>query len=90
MIDPIDLILRALEAGNTPDIGVEAIMPEEGRDSYASFTSLVAESLLKVGGERLLEYYMGQPELWADSLAKALEQAGAGEDGALIDARRSL
>jgi hypothetical protein len=90
MIEPIDLILRALEAGNAPDIGVQALIPEETMDPYDYFTAMVAQSLQSVGGERLLEYYMGQPELWADSLAKALEEAGADKDDALIDAAQEF
>ena len=86
MIEPIDLILRALEEGNTPDVGIEAMIPDDIRDQYGELTDLVAQSLQGVGGDRLLEYYMGQPELWADTLAKALEDAGADEDAALLDA----
>ncbi len=86
MIEPIDLILRALEEGNAPDIGIEAMAPDELRDEYGDLTELVGQSLQEVGGDRLLEYYMGQPELWADALAKALVDAGADHDAALLDA----
>jgi hypothetical protein len=88
VIEPIDLILRALEEGNTPDIGIEAMIPDDIMDNYGYFTDLVAQLLQNVGGERLLENYMGQPDLWADTLAKALEDAGADKDDALLEAAR--
>jgi hypothetical protein len=90
MIDPIDLILRALEEGNAPDVGVQAMIPEDFVDSYSAFTGMVAAALQGVGGDRLLENYMGQPELWGDTLAKALVEAGADQDEALLEAAQQF
>jgi hypothetical protein len=90
VIDPIDLILRALEEGNAPDVGVQAMIPEDFVDGYAALTDMVAAALQDVGGDRLLENYMGQPELWGDTLAKALTDAGADQDEALLEAAQQF
>jgi hypothetical protein len=84
-LNPIDLILRALEAGNVPDVGVQAMIPDDYRFAYDDLLSLVAARLESVGAHTMLDAYMGEPSVWEGPLADALAEAGADTDAALID-----
>jgi hypothetical protein len=83
-LDGIALIMEALEAGTTPDVGILSMAPDNIKNSYQELTSAVAARLLGVGAGTLLENYMAQPELWDSTLADTLVAAGAGDDGELI------
>lgn len=84
-MDAIDIIMQALDAGTTPDVGVVSMVPDDIRDQYGTLTDMVSAKLLSVGAGTLLEQYMAQPELYDSALVQALEEAGADEDGELID-----
>lgn len=84
-MDAIDIIMQALDAGTSPDVGVASMVPDDIRDQYGTLTDMVAARLLAAGAPTLLEQYLAQPELFDSVMVQALQEAGAEEDGELID-----
>ncbi len=89
-MDPITLILEALEHGNAPDVGMQTMIPDDIRNEYGDFTELVAARLESAGGHDLLDRYMGAPDVYGDTLANALVEAGAANDDELIAAAQTF
>jgi hypothetical protein len=84
-MDAIDVIMQALDAATAPDVGTVSMIPDDLQDEYGTLTDMIETRLQTVGAGMLLEQYLDQPSLYDTALAEALEEAGAGEDGALID-----
>jgi hypothetical protein len=89
-MEPVSLVLSALEAGNAPDVGIEAMSPDDIRNIYDEFLDLVQAKLQGVGATTLLEHYMAQPDLYESALADTLVEAGVNEDAELIASAQTM
>jgi hypothetical protein len=90
-MDPISLILQALEAGTSPDVGYEAMIPDEIRDRYGAFTDLLGQKLAdSPQSQGILEQYASQPDMYEGVLVELLQENGLHRDASVIDAARNV
>jgi hypothetical protein len=90
-MDPVQLILQALEAGTATDTGYEAVIPDDIRDLYGGFTDLLGEKLADTAtGQAILEQYVAAPDMYEGVLVDMLEENGLTNDIEVLDAARSL
>lgn len=84
-LDPVTLILTALAAG--PELAVKHGGPMSATGADNTLKALVQRKLTDCpDGELALTRYAQEPQVWGALLAQALEQAGAGSDGNLVEA----
>ncbi len=90
-MDPIAIILQALEAGNDPDVGYQAMIPDEIMDRYGSFTDLLGGKFAdSATGQELLEQYVAQPDLYEGALVELIQENGLAHDEEVVDAARDV
>jgi hypothetical protein len=90
-LDPIPLILQALQAGTTPDVGVQSMSADDVMDQYGGFQDLLQSKLADTpNGQALVEQYIAQPDLYEGPLVELLEDTGLDHDAELIDAAQTL
>ncbi len=90
-MDPIAIILQALEAGNSPDAGYQAMIPDEIMDRYGSFTDLLGRKFAdSTNGQELLEQYAAQPDLYEGALVELIRENGLDHDEEVVDAARNV
>ncbi len=90
-MDPVQLILQALEAGTATDTGYEAAIPDEIRDRYGAFTDLLGEKLAdSANGQAILEQYAAAPDMYEGVLVDMLEEHGITRDVDVLDAARNV
>lgn len=90
-MDPISLILQALEAGTTPDVGYQAMIPDEILDRYGSFTDLLGQKLADTAtGQAIIEQYAAQPDMYEGVLVELLEEQGLDHDEDVLNAARDV
>ncbi len=90
-MDPISLILQALEAGTSPDVGYEAMVPDDILDRYGSFTDLLGRKFAdSATGQAILEQYAAQPDMYEGVLVELLEENGLDTDEEVLDAARDV
>jgi hypothetical protein len=83
------LIVAALAAGAASGVGATA--SQVVKDAYAGLKALV---LRKVGGTEVgrvaVEQHAADPETWKTPVAKAITDAGAADDPAVVEAARRV
>ncbi len=90
-MDPVSMILQALEAGTSPDVGYEAMDSDEIMDRYGSFTDLLGEKLAdSPESQGILEQYAAQPDMYEGVLIELLQERGLDHDVEVIDAARNV
>ncbi len=90
-MDPTAIILQALEAGNNPDTGYQAMIPDEIMDRYGSFTDLLGRKLAdSTTGQELLEQYAAQPDLYEGAVVDLIQESGLDHDTEVINAARDV
>jgi hypothetical protein len=90
-MDPISLILQALEAGTSPDVGYQAMIPDEILDRYGSFTDLLGQKFSdSATGQAILEQYAAQPDVYEGVLVELLEENGLDTDEEVLNAARDV
>ncbi len=90
-MDPISMILQALEAGTTTDTGYEAMVPDEIMDRYGSFTDTLGEKLAdSPESQAILEQYAAQPDMYEGVLVELLQERGLDRDTEVLNAARDV
>jgi hypothetical protein len=88
-MDPITLIVTALAAGAA--IGMRDTASSAVKDAYTGLKALVRKRLGgRPDGELVLDRHEQAPETWRAPLIAELDQAGAGNDSALVTAAEAL
>jgi hypothetical protein len=88
-VDLVSLIVAALAAGALA--GVQGTATEAVKDAYAGLKALVRGKVSgKPAAEMALERHGAMPEQWAGALEAELVETGAGHDGAVVEAARTL
>lgn len=88
-MDPITLIVTALAAGAA--LGMRDTAASAVEDAYTGLKALVRKRLGgRPDGELVLARHEQAPEIWRGPLMAELDQAGAGDDSALVAAALAL
>ncbi len=90
-MEPVQMILQALEAGTAPDVGYQAAIPDEILDRYGAFTDLLGQKLAdSANSQAILEQYAAQPDMYEGVLVDMLEENGITRDVDVLDAARNV
>jgi hypothetical protein len=88
-VDPVTLILTALEAG--AGAGLKDTATSAVRDAYGGLKGLVRRALAgRADGELVLARHEQDPQVWERPLAQELTAAGAGDEPGVVAAAQAV
>ncbi len=90
-MDPIALILQAIDAGESPDTGMQAMIPDDIYDVYGRFNDLLVSRFAdSLTAQTIIEQYVAQPDLYEGALIDMLKDEGLDHDEDVINAARDF
>ncbi len=90
-MDPIALILQALENSTAPDLGIEAMAAGDVQDESDDFAALLASKFAdSVEAQAIIERYVAQPDLYEGVLVDMLRENNIDQDTDVLDAAKTL